>query len=480
MKNFTQIWVSVAAAFVMVLLGCVAYAQVLSPNPNYHIQTFNNLYQLNPAMAGSNNELTGFLTYHQQVISGFDDTPRQISLTADAPFTRTQDVAFGGSVYTYRRSILQSTGMSGTFAKKLTLGKKWHTLRLGATVGFYYNSINPDGVNIADPAIARVNNKIQPDVAFGLNYQLKGFQFGLSLPKLMSFATVRANDNGGGSALRVSPLGSRLIYLFYDAEVNPRWSVRPMVVYRSMENAFSGLELNVRALYDDKFWFGAAWRQQFGIAAFAGFKAKKLSVSYAYKAANSAQWGYANPAHEVQLGLYLGRLGKVKKTARGGARLNTNDNFTASRVRKSKSAVAEKPAGAKQAATGESTATQKQSEKLPGKSPDKKPTLKLKVESLRKGESANDLAAGNYLVTGAFKTEAEAKKEQVRLKRALGKQDYEVKTGYHSDKKLHYVYVAEGDMENVSRRGEELKKKQGFGKVYLLKITNRPHGESVE
>jgi type IX secretion system PorP/SprF family membrane protein len=463
----------------MGLLGGGAYAQVLSPNPNYHIQTFNNLYQLNPAMAGSNNELTGFLTYHQQIISGFEDTPRQISLTADAPFTRTQDVAFGGSVYTYRRSILQSTGMSGTFAKKLTLGKKWHTLRLGVTAGFYYNSINPDGVNIADPAIARLNNKIQPDVAFGFNYQLKGFQFGLSLPKLMSFATVQVNDGGSASALRISPLGSRLVYFFYDAEVNPRWSVRPMVVYRSMDNAWSGLEMNVRALYEDKFWFGAAWRQQFGAAAFAGFKAKKLSVSYAYKAANSAQWGYANPAHEVQLGMYLGRLGKVKKVARGGARLNTNDSFTASRVRKSKSAEVKKPGGAKPTA-GESTATQKQTEKLPGKSPDKKPTTKLKVESLRKGESANDLAAGNYLVAGSYKTEAEAKKEQARLKRELGKQNYEVKTGYHSDKKLYYVYVAEGGMEDVSRRGEELKKKKGFGKVYLLKITNRPHGESLE
>lgn len=455
--------------------GSRVQAQVLSPNPNYYIQTFNNLYQLNPAMAGSNGELTGFLTYHQQVISGFDDAPRHISLSADAPFTKAKDqlLAFGGNVYTFRRSILQSTGMSGTFAKKLILGKKWHTLRLGVTAGFFFNSINPDGVNLADPAIARLNGKIQPDVSFGLNYQIKSVQFGLSFPKLLGFAAVKAEDDGqGASALKVNPLSSQLFYLLYDWEVNEHWDVRPMLLYRSMADAFSGMELNTRVLYDKKVWAGASWRSDFGGAAFVGYKAKKLSLSYAYKLSNSQAYNYSNPAHELQLGVYLGRVGKRKTIGRGGARLKTNENFVASQVKKSKSS---QPAKKTPPAKNPTATKQGTPKELPVKE-----EPKVSMETIRKGESSSDMNSGNYLVVNAFSDVEEAQKELLRLK--YGTYDntkYDAKIGYNSEKKLYYVYIESGTLEEMQKKGNELKKKKGFEKTSVLKVTNRSREESL-
>ncbi len=485
MKDTILIWARMTLITIAILLGGRGVqAQVLSPNPNYYIHTFNNLYQLNPAMAGSNDELTGFLTYHQQVISGFDDAPRHISLSADAPFTKSQLVAFGGNIYTFRRSILQSAGMSGTFARKLILGKKTHTLRLGVTGGFFYNTINPDGVNLADPAIARLNGKLQPDVSFGLNYQLKNFQFGLSFPKLLSFATVKTEgEDGYTSALRVSPFSSQLFYFLYDFEVNEKWTVRPMLLYRSFSDAFSGMEFNTRLLYADKVWVGGTWRNGFGGAAFVGYKAKKLSVSYAYKMANAQQYNYANPAHEIQLGVYLGRVGKKKKVyGRGGARLDTKDTFVASRTKKSK-----QPEKKKAPAKGSTASKGNTPKEIPakvkaksGKQPENT-AGKVWLETVRKGESSSDMNSGNYLVVNSYSEVEEAQKELLRQK--YGTHDgvkNDAKIGYNSEKKLYYVYIESGSLEEMMKKGNELRTKKGFEKISVLKITNRPHEESLK
>ncbi len=472
-----MIWIRITLLALGVLLSKLQVeAQVLSPNPNYYIQTSNNLYLLNPAMAGYNKELTGFLTYHQQVISGFDDAPRHISLSADAPFTKQKEqlLAFGGNVYTFRRSILQSTGMSGTFAKKLILGKKWHTLRLGVTGGFFFNGINPDGVNMSDPAIARLNGKIQPDVSFGLNYQIRGFQFGLSFPKLLGFSTIKATDGQSASAMKINPLSSQILYFLYDWEVNERWTVRPMFLYRSIADAFSGMELNTRLLYDEKVWFGGSWRSDFGGAAFVGYKAKKLSVGYAYKLANSKQYDYSNPAHEIQLGVYLGRVGKRKTIARGGARLKTNDAFVASQVKKSKSTQPGK-APAKSGVASKNTPKE-----IPGKTDTKQPP-RVQLETIRKGESSNDMNSGNYLVVNSYQNIEDAQKELLRLKHGTyGENQSDPKIGYNSETKRYYVYIESGSLEDMQKKGEELKTKKGFEKTSVLKVTNRSREESIK
>ncbi len=445
---------------VCIMLGCMpAWTQVMGPNPSYYIQTLNNLYQLNPAMAGSNGELTGFLTYHQQVISGFTDAPRHFSISVDAPFTKPQLVAFGGNIYTFRRSILQTTGLSGTFARKLILGKKTHTLQVGVSGGFFFNSLNPDGLNLADPAINRLNGKIQPDVSVGFNYRLKEFQFGVALPKLLSFSSIATDDNKKVTVLKSKPWANQLIYLLYDFELQGNWVLRPMLIYRSFTDATPGLELNARMFYDKKFWFGAALRQNFGPAAYVGYKTKKLSVSYAYKVATSKQDRYPNPAHEIQMGTYWGKLKKKKKfNVRGGARLKDAGTFT--------DAVAK--AKARQA---NPTAPK---EKEPA-TPDKIPFL-----IIRKGDTSGDMNSGNFLVVNSYEDIQEAQKEMLRLRYGTYGPTFTAKIGYNSVTKIHYVYIMEDTLEKVQAKAKDLKDKPHFENVSVIKVTNRPHGAGGE
>lgn len=446
-------------------------AQVMGPNPNYYFHTFNNLYQLNPAMAGSNDELTTFLTYHQQVISGFDDAPRHLSLTADAPLGKRQLSSFGANLYTFRRSILQTSGLSGTFARKFIIGgKKSHTLRLGVSAGFLHNSINPDGLNLADPAIARLNGRIVPDVSVGANYQLKQFQFGVAFPRVVS-TSVRADGDRTVSAAKFSPLGNQLFYFLYDFEINKSWAVRPMVVYRSFSDAFSGLELNARVLYNQKVWAGLAYRQGLGTAAYLGFKSKKLSFGYAYKMSNSNPYGYSNPAHELQLGAYWGKLKKKKNLYVHKARFNKASDVAAGKPGKTA-----KKAGAETGA--KSMAKASPPPKMPEAKPSEDASYKLTVETVRRGDLPDDMISGSYLVASAFGNVQDAQKEVLRLKSGTygGKKYDNAKIGYNSTKNLYYVYLFSGGMEEVMSQCNELRTKKGFEKAAVLKITNRPHG----
>ncbi|MDJ1506542.1 PorP/SprF family type IX secretion system membrane protein [Xanthocytophaga agilis] len=472
MKSVILLWSQITISVSILLLGGISLqAQVLSPNPNYYIHTFNNLYQLNPAMAGSNDELTGFITYHQQVLSGFEDTPRHLSLSVDAPFTRSQQVAFGGNIYTFRRSIMQTTGLSGTFARKLILGKDSHTLRLGVTGGFFYNAINPDGVNLADPAIARLNGKFQPDLAFGVNYQIKSFQLGVAFPKMLSFATIDQSGDRNTSALKINTFSSQLFYALYDFEINERWTIRPLVIYRSMADAVSGLEVNARVLYNDKFWFGGTFRQEYGNAAFVGYKAKKLSIGYAYKLANAQQYNYSNPAHEIQLGLYLGKLGKSKQSiARGGARLNISDDFVAGRVRKSRSASPANNSASSKLPMAKAASTSKQMPSTENESEG------VKLETIHKGSSAEDLNIGNYLVIGSFDTKEKAERELINSKEDLKDQPYTPKIGFNSLNRTYYLYLASGKLQDLIRVGTDLKAQDQFENLQILRII-KPSGK---
>ncbi|MDJ1470434.1 PorP/SprF family type IX secretion system membrane protein [Xanthocytophaga flava] len=471
MKSVILLWSQITISVSILLLsGISSQAQVLSPNPNYYIHTFNNLYQLNPAMAGSNDELTGFITYHQQVLSGFEDTPRHLSLSADAPFTRSQQVAFGGNIYTFRRSIMQTTGLSGTFARKLILGKDSHTLRLGVTGGFFYNTINPDGVNLADPAIARLNGKFQPDLAFGINYQIKGFQLGVAFPKMLSFATIDRSGDKNTSALKINAFSSQLFYALYDFEINERWAIRPLMIYRYMADAVSGLEVNARILYNDKFWFGGTFRQDYGNAAFVGYKAKKLSIGYAYKLANAQQYNYSNPAHEIQLGLYLGKLGKSKSLARGGPRLNISDDFVVGRVRKSRSATSANNSASSKLPMAKAASVSKQ---IPS-TEDESEVVKL--VTITRGINIEDMNTGNYLVIGSFDTKEKAERELKNSKEDLNDQPYTPKIGFNSVSQTYYIYLASGKLEDLIRVGTDLKAQDQFEDIQILKVV-KPSGK---
>ena len=61
------------------------------------------------------------------------------------------------------------------------------------------------------------------------------------------------------------------------------------------------INLNIRYIYDDKFWLGLSFRLQDAAAAMIGFNIWRLGVGYSYDYTLSQLRDYSNNSHELIL-----------------------------------------------------------------------------------------------------------------------------------------------------------------------------------
>ena len=414
--------------------------------PLYYIHAYNNQFFQNPAFAGSEGGAVFFLNYHKQLIGILPNSPEHTSLTFHSPL-RNSNSAVGFRVSTFRRSFLNTTGASGSYAFKLNFDPaRNHFLRLGLSLGFLLNSFDADLLSESDPAlINRLNNKLRPDGQFGIHYQFRDFQLGAALPQL--FKSVSAQNTAIFET--TSPFKNILLTAGYSFGLTQQLTFKPLLTYRLFEyEQHSGYELNGTFNFENKVWFGASYRESYGLAITFGIKFKgTVSVSYAYKVPDAQTYNYANPAHEIQIGLFLPR----KQAALAVEKEEEKP------LPKPDTLIARQP--------------QKPIDTLP-KPPDIKPAdippATTPIErTVVQGKEENDLPTSNYIVVGSFQYEKNARS----FSNVLRNEKYEAQVGFNSVNQRHYVYLYHSDDLPATRAElNKIRAKTGFEEAWILKV----------
>jgi len=460
-----------------------------------YTHSYNNLYLYNPAYAGSQGYGVFYLTHRRQW-EGFDGAPVTSSLTFDTPLKKSP-IALGGTIFTDKRGILSTTGFLATFGYKLEFSET-HFVNFGLSAGMVMNTINLDmEANPSDPAILnRMKNSNSPDAQFGMKYQMKDFQLGISLPRL--FKTNVVNDQS--DKLEFNKLNS--VFLTTGYKIHSEFDdyvFEPLIIYRYSAVEPSQIEVNGVFTYKNSMWAGASYRQGYGASAIAGLKFnKKISIAYSFDRGTSQFSGVASNTHEFQVGYHLGVKKHKKKptiakqhnvpvtqteakpVAKRPTERPTNTQTQTKQPEKTntKAPVVAKTPQKQPVTTNTQVAkrdtipvvTQRPTELNPLVNKPKKQMIippNEKIIRAGKGNHEFELDHGSYVIVGAFASHQNA----MKYRKNIQERGYEAYEGFNTEKILFYVYLFKvEDIHIAIERKNDIRHIEGFENAWIFHI----------
>lgn len=269
---------------------------------------FLNSYFYNPAFAGKEGRANVSLNHRQQW-RGIDGAPITSIVSFDVPFNNNLNT--GIKIINDQKSILNSTTVFLTLGYTASFSRdKKHSLSFGISGGALKHSIDTDeSLDFNDPEIiALFNNTTRFLSEFGINYRYYDLNIGFSLPVLM-------DPSYSSEEFSFDPLNELLFMGSYVFQLpGNKIALEPYFLYRIKENLPAQFEATGIMRFNDLFWIGGAYRQDYGASALVGLHVgENVKIGYAYEFAAAQVNSYTGGSHEIQLSMGLGDKEKKAK-----------------------------------------------------------------------------------------------------------------------------------------------------------------------
>lgn len=295
------------AFHIIVFLACSlsSLAQELPLNS----QIFVNPYYYNPAYAGFEDR-PAFFVYRRQQWTGIEGAPVTNGLNFHTVFNK--QVLFGLYIMNDKRSILNTSRALVTFGYRANFDDyQYLSFALSGGVGF--NSIDLTALDPNDPAIIdALDNNMFLDGNAGINYYNRGFNLGVSMPKIFKTNTLSYSSFAQG---KISPLNDLILMTSYKWEISEnKFAIEPHFIYYYTKDLPGQFEAIGIVHLMDVFWLGASYRQDYGSTGFVGINIKdNFKFGYAYEFFDARPASFNNGTHDLTLALILGKKEKKGK-----------------------------------------------------------------------------------------------------------------------------------------------------------------------
>ncbi len=273
--------------FIVAVLFCLgSNLQAQQSLYNHYSQ---NSFLYNPAAAGENDFLSGYINFRDQW-SGLKDAPEHFSLGVHGGISENAGVGF--KINRQTAGIFMRTDLELSFAYNIKIDDT-QNLRLGLNSGFENKTIDYlsiDDVGQAD--LSLFSNNVEESLfhaGFGASYNVTGFNFQLILPRLYSPETKTPFDEIYGS-----------FAYDYVPENNTKWLIRPSVLGLSSRFAVQQFYLSFLVQYDH-FWVQASFRNNNDAAYSIGVDLNGVKLAYAYEIGRSPFSRATNGTHELMV-----------------------------------------------------------------------------------------------------------------------------------------------------------------------------------
>ncbi len=284
--------------------GVCVYAQ---ESRQFNLYEFNPLL-LNPAYAGTNNELSATAIHRAQWI-GFEGAPSVQTVSIHSPIKK-ETIGLGFSIVNDKIGSRRRTWISADYSYTIKLNYRKDKLSFGVKAGFDIYNIDFSDRKVLDASDLvysnPTTNKLISNFGFGVYYYNKSYYAAVTIPRLIS--------NGfNNSNLRKIPITNRDVYLLggYVFKVNSNFDFKPTIMCRYRFNNPILFSINLNVLMYDRLWLGLMYRYQESV----GFNAivlinKNVSVGYSYDYTTNKLYSYNNGGHEIMLRYNLSRSKK--------------------------------------------------------------------------------------------------------------------------------------------------------------------------
>lgn len=327
---------------VFVAVSLFSYGQG-RPRTSQYI--FNN-YLLNPAISGIDNYTDVKMGYRNQW-QGMKDAPRTYYVSLHAPigeaFIRSSVNSFpavgenplsrqyvnsfmsaephhgvGFYALTDKAGVIRQSIVNATYAYHLGLSEILN-MSVGVSAGF--SSINIDISNVIADNIpgdallsADYNNRIRPDVGFGIWMYTPRVFLGLSAKQLIGRHERISDGQATVGQYQQPSFYGTVGYKFFLGE---DLAIVPSGLLSYALNSPAAIDANLKLAYKDKLWAGSGYRNNDSYSLMAGFNVGYLlNLSYSYDFSTSPLRKVNTGSHEIVIGLLLNNRYKVNCSQR--------------------------------------------------------------------------------------------------------------------------------------------------------------------
>ena len=279
-------------------------------DPQY-TQYMYNMNVINPAYAGSRENLSFGLLYRTQW-NGLEGAPKTGTFFGHAPVGR--NVGLGLSVISDEIGPVKETNAYADFSYTLPLGGE-HKLALGLKAGATFHDIGLTGLDLIDANddfFSENINTTTPNVGAGVFYYTNKYYLAVSVPNILDSVHLDADGN---------KIGSETAHYFvtggYVFQVSDNTKLKPSFLVKSAFDAPTSFDVNLNALFYEKFEIGASYRLEDSFSGLVNFAiTPSLRIGYAYDNISSDIKAYAPASHEFMLLFDLNLPKKVSRSPR--------------------------------------------------------------------------------------------------------------------------------------------------------------------
>lgn len=295
--------------FYIIIVLLVA-TQVYGQQDPQYTQYMYNMNVINPAYAGSRENLSFGLLYRSQW-AGIDGAPETGTFFGHTPVG--QKVGLGLSVISDRVGPVKETNAYADFSYTLKLGGE-HRLAFGVKAGATFHDIGLADLDLIDPndEFFQNINTTTPNIGAGFFYYTDKYYLALSVPNILNSVHLDADGN---------KLGSEEAHYFltggYVFQLSPKTKLKPSFLVKSAFGAPTSFDVNLNALFFEKFEIGASYRLDDSFSGLVNFAiTQNIRVGYSYDNVTSDIKKYAPASHEFILLFDLNFPKRVSRSPR--------------------------------------------------------------------------------------------------------------------------------------------------------------------
>lgn len=248
-------------------------------DPHY-TQYMYNMNVMNPAYAGSKENLSIGLLYRKQWVE-IEDSPTTFTASGHSPVGK--NVGLGLSAISDNIGPVNENNLYADFSYTLKLGGE-HKLAMGMKAGLSMLKI---GLNSqiahtlavpTDGAFAENTSSASFNLGSGLFYYTNKYYLALSVPNMLKTKHLDYNGVQYGSEVQHYFLTGGYVF-----DLNPNLKFKPFFMVKSAFNAPTSFDISTNFLFFEKFELGATYRYQDSFGAMANYKISPgIRVGYAY------------------------------------------------------------------------------------------------------------------------------------------------------------------------------------------------------
>ena len=297
----------------MSLLTLFTCIDVKAQQDPHYTQYMYNMNVINPAYAGSTENLSLGLLYRKQWVN-IEDSPASFTFSGHSPAGK--NVGIGISFISDKIGPVTEQNVFGDFSYTLKLGDT-QRLAFGVKAGVSFHKVGLRDIqsSLPDPTEGIFGEDINDtslNLGTGLFYYTDKYYVALSLPNMLKAAHLDYNGREYGSD--VSHYFLTAGYVF---DVNYELKFKPSFMLKSAFNVTPSLDLSANFLYQEKFEIGATYRLQDSFGGMVNFAVTpELRIGYAYDHIVSDLKVTAPSSHEFILLYDLFESKKVSRSPR--------------------------------------------------------------------------------------------------------------------------------------------------------------------